>query len=73
MPPLVAIAIAIRYSVTVSMSDEMIGMFSLIWSDRLVSNFVSRGRTSLKLVASEMSSYVSAVPLCSLKKAEALL
>ena len=39
-------AIAMRDSVTVSMSDEITGMFRRNPSARVVSSWVSRGRTS---------------------------
>ena len=64
-------AMAISYSVTVSMSDEIIGMLSAIRSERLVSRFASFGRISLKFVARETSSYVNAVSRCDEKNASA--
>ena len=45
-PPFKAMAIAMRDSVTVSMSAEMMGMFRLSPSLRRVSSWVSRGNTS---------------------------
>src|SRR5256885_2104185 len=57
-PPLSAMAMAMRASVTVSMSDEIIGMLSCNSSASVTSNCVSRGRISEYNVASVTSSNV---------------
>ena len=60
---------AIRASVTVSMSAEMIGMFSCNPGVRVVWSCVSRGRMSEYRVASVTSSKVRPVPRWLRKKA----
>ncbi len=63
MPPAWAMAIAMRYSVTVSMAEEMIGMFRAIvrvmrvftsTSPGITSERPGRSRTSSKVRASSM-------------------
>ena len=56
MPPLRAMAIAILYSVTVSISEEMMGSVSFTLSESSVSNFVCRGKMAEYCVASVTSS-----------------
>jgi hypothetical protein len=61
MPPLSAMAIAMRDSVTVSMSEDRMGICRRSDSESSVARSVSRGRISEYSVASETSSYVSAI------------
>jgi len=63
--------IAILASVTVSMSDEMIGIGSRNESERAVDGSASLGRMSEKRVASETSSNVSEVGRLARKKSSA--
>ncbi len=71
MPPHKAMAMAISDSVTVSMSEEMIGMLRLIDSAREVFRSVPEGVTSEKRVASDKSSKVRPVGLASSKNSSA--
>jgi hypothetical protein len=64
-------AMAMLDSVTVSISDEMIGMWRRSESERLVAVSASLGRISECRVASETSSKVSAVGKLARKKASA--
>jgi hypothetical protein len=62
---------AIRDSVTVSISDEITGMCNFRLSEIDVDGSASRGRISEYSVAKDTSSKVSAVGALALKKAEA--
>ena len=64
-------AIAISDSVTVSISDEMIGMLNRIDSARVVFRSVFAGVTSEKRVASDRSSKVRPVGFASSKNSSA--
>jgi hypothetical protein len=64
-------AMAMRASVTVSMSEEMMGIWSRRPSARVVARSVSFGRISEWSVASETSSKVSAFGRLAAKKRSA--
>ena len=60
MPPNFPIAMHILLSVTVSMADEIIGIFKLTFFDNSVAVFTSEGKTSEKFGAKVTSSNVRA-------------
>ena len=62
MPPSRAMAMAMRYSVTVSMAALMMGMLSLMFFVRLVERSTSGGSTLLSAGTSSTSSNVRPSP-----------
>ena len=62
MPPSRAMAIAMRYSVTVSIAALIMGMLSLMFLVRLVERSTSGGNTLLSAGTSSTSSNVSPSP-----------